>query len=215
MDISKVNRNEIYRYMGCKGEADPAVRRLAQESLEQLDGVCRPGYVVREFPLRLLPDGRILGGCFETRSKSLYRNLKDCRQVLVFAATLGIGPDQLIRRYSRLEMSRALALQAASAAMIESYCNQVCAKLKQEYRDRGLYLRPRYSPGYGDFPLECQPKILAALDAGRRIGIKLTDSMLMMPSKSVSAVMGISTVPDSCRVQGCEACEKIDCIYRR
>ena len=112
-------------------------------------------------------------------------------------------------------MSRAVVMQAAAAAMIEEYCDQVCSALKEEYEARGEYLRPRFSPGYGDFPLECQPALLGALEAGKRIGIKLTDSLLMMPSKSVTAVMGISKKPHRCDVRGCEACGKTDCAYRR
>lgn len=62
---------------------------------------------------------------------------------------------------------------------------------------------------------ECQPALLGTLEAGKRIGIKLTDSLLMMPSKSVTAVMGISKKPHRCDVRGCEACGKTDCAYRR
>ena len=99
--------------------------------------------------------------------------------------------------------------------MIEEYCDQICTALKAEYEAKGRYLRPRFSPGYGDFPLECQGMLLDALEAGKRIGIKLTDSLLMMPSKSVSAVMGASRKPYRCDVKGCEACAKTDCPYRR
>ena len=71
-----------------------------------------------------------------------------------------------------------------AAAMMEAYCNEVCESLSKEYRERGLFLHPRFSPGYGDFPLSCQPGILDALEAGKRIGIKLTEGFLMLPSKS-------------------------------
>ncbi|MFQ7033155.1 MAG: vitamin B12 dependent-methionine synthase activation domain-containing protein [Clostridium sp.] len=54
-----------------------------------------------------------------------------------------------------------------------------------------------------------------ALDAGKHLGIKLTDSFLMMPSKSVTAVIGVSQKPHRCDVKGCEACGKTDCLYRR
>ena len=108
-----------------------------------------------------------------------------------------------------------MILQAASAAMIEEYCDQVCEGLKKEYEEKGLYLRPRFSPGYGDFSLSCQSAVLDALDAGKHLGIKLTDSFLMMPSKSVTAVIGVSQKPHRCDVKGCEACGKTDCLYRR
>lgn len=215
MDISSVDINEVLRYMGCRGAADSRVVQLAETCIKELGEVCVPRHLTRTFPLKLEPGDVIDGGCFRTRSRNLAKNLKDCGEIVVFAATLGTGADHLIRRYSRLEMSKAVAMQAASAAMIEEYCDQVCRQLKQELEDRGAYLRPRFSPGYGDFPLACQPDLLNALEAGKRIGIKLTDSLLMMPSKSVTAVMGISGKPYRCDVRGCENCGKTDCAYQR
>ena len=215
MDQSEVNRGEVLRYMGCKGAQSEAVLALVEDCLAQLGQVCEPRHLTAVFPLSLSGEGWIDGGCFRVRSENLSRNLADCHKMIVFAATLGTGADHLIHKYSRLEMSRAVVMQAAAAAMIEEYCDQVCSALKEEYEARGEYLRPRFSPGYGDFPLECQPALLGTLEAGKRIGIKLTDSLLMMPSKSVTAVMGISKKPHRCDVRGCEACGKTDCAYRR
>lgn len=152
---------------------------------------------------------------FRTESRSLSRNLKDCEQVILFAATLGTEADSLIRKYSKLQMSKAVTMQAAATAMIESYCDEINTELKETFEKKGLYLRPRFSPGYGDFPLECQRDITAVLETAKRIGIMLTDSLLMTPSKSVTAVMGVSRKPHRCEVRGCELCSKTDCAYRR
>ena len=106
-------------------------------------------------------------------------------------------------------------MQAAAAAMVEAYCNELNAMWKKEYLEKGLYLRPRFSPGYGDFPLSVQKQILDGLEAGKRIGITLTEGYLMMPSKSVTAVIGVSRTPAACVIEGCEACGKKDCAFRR
>lgn len=87
--------------------------------------------------------------------------------------------------------------------------------MEKEYLEKGLYLRPRFSPGYGDFPLSAQKEILDGLEAGKRIGITLTEGYLMMPSKSVTAVIGVSRTPAACTIEGCEACGKKDCAFRR
>ncbi len=134
---------------------------------------------------------------------------------MLFAATLGVSVDVLLQRYGKLQMSRAVVLQAVSVAMLESFCDETMERLKKEYLEQELYLRPRFSPGYGDFSLECQRQIIPALDLNRRLGVTLTDSLLMVPSKSVTAVAGISPVPVDCLVQGCEACGKTGCAYRR
>ena len=112
-------------------------------------------------------------------------------------------------------MSKAVVFQAVSVAFLEEFCDEKNRELKEEYQKQGRYLRPRFSPGYGDFSLECQRQLVSALDLGRRIGVTLTDSLLMAPSKSITAVIGISDIPVSCRIQGCEICQKKDCAYRR
>lgn len=212
----EVNRREIFRYLGYgRTEPDERIRALAESCLEELEQETDPKCLFREYPLALSGGNAIDGGCFQTVSNHLGKNLKDCEKLLVFAATLGVGADQLIQKYSRLQMSRAVVMQAAATAMLEDYCDSVCQAQAEDYEARNLYLRPRFSPGYGDFPLENQKNLLDGLEAGKRIGIKLTNSLLMTPSKSVTAVMGISQRPYRCQVKGCEACGKTDCIYRR
>ncbi len=58
--------------------------------------------------------------------------MKDCEQVILFAATLGTEADSLIRRYSKLQMSKAVTMQAAATAMIESYCDEINTELKED-----------------------------------------------------------------------------------
>lgn len=130
------------------------------------------------------------------------------------AATLGLGPDRLIAR-AQAEglMSRALALQAVSAAMIEAWCDRVNAELQGQALECGKRCRPRFSPGYGDFPLECQPGLFRLLGVQRNIGVTLTDSLLMLPTKSVTAVIGLCDGETPCPT-GCAACDRADCAFR-
>ena len=217
MDISSVSRREVLRYLGYRGQAEPdrAVADEIEMCLGLLAEKAEPRHRVRSFLLELGPEQEIRFDRVHTSSRQLSKNLAGCGEILVFAATLGLGTDYLIQRYNRLQMSRAVILQAAAAAMIEEYCDRVCRELKAAYEAKGLYLRPRFSPGYGDFPLECQPYLLECVDGGKQLGIRLTGGYLMMPSKSVTAVMGLGRTPCGCEVKGCEACGKKDCAYRR
>lgn len=212
----EISRREIRRYLGYgRNEGDETVNALIEECLRELTAAASPKSISRAYPLKLLPEDEIDFTVFQAKSRNLSRNLKDCGQVILFAATLGTGVDVLLHKYTKLQMSKAVTMQAAAAAMIEEYCDEENRILKQEYEARGLYLRPRFSPGYGDFPLECQRDITAVLETPKRIGVMLTDSLLMMPSKSVTAVMGVSGKPYRCEVKGCEECAKTDCAYRR
>ena len=150
------------------------------------------------------------------QSRSLCRNLRGCESAYLMAATLGIGPDRLIARASVAKMSRAVILQAAAAAMIEAWCDEVNQKIIKEAADQGLYCRPRFSPGYGDFSLEYQKDFAQILRIQKEIGVSLTQSLLMMPSKSVTAVIGLSPVKKECALHGCEVCSKAEeCSFSR
>lgn len=129
---------------------------------------------------------RIILPCGEITSDNLAKNLRGCKKVIVFAATVGVGIDRLIAKYSRLSPAKAFCFQALGAERVEALCDDFCLGMSKNRR-----LRPRFSPGYGDLPLETQKMIFPLLDCPKRIGVSLGDSLLMSPSKSVTAFVGI------------------------
>lgn len=209
-----MNEKETLRYLGFgRHEADEQTLLLIRECYGELEQEASPRHIYREFPLTV--SGAELDlGCLRTTSKSLTRNLSECGGVILFAATLGSRVDVLLKKYTALQMSKAVVMQAAAVAMLEDYCDEINQKLKLQYEQKNRYLRPRFSPGYGDFPLECQREIAAALELNKRIGITLTDSLLMVPTKSVTAVIGIGSKQNNGTIAGCEACESRECTYR-
>ena len=211
----EIDRREAYRYLGLRGAApDAATERAVDEAARMLDAVVEPRQVSRRFPLRRLDGGALEVEGLRVESRALAKNLMGCDEVFLMAATLGMGPDRLIARAQAAgAMSRAVALQAVAAAMIEVWCDEVNATLARQARSRGQFLRPRFSPGYGDFSLEAQTGIFRLLGAQKNAGITLTDSLLMLPTKSVTAVIGICDEAIPCRA-GCAACDRADCPYR-
>ena len=95
-------------------------------------------------------------------------------------------------------------LDGFGGAYVEAGCNaaerEIAAKLP------GKYLTDRFSPGYGDLPLDVQSPLLALTDATRRLGVTLSESNLMNPLKSVTAVIGLSDTPQQARIRGCDFC---------
>ena len=140
-------------------------------------------------------------GFVSCKSHDLYRNLLGSREAFVFAVTLGIEVDRLILKLSRLSPARHFITDALASAMAEAACDRTDNILSSR-----LICRPRFSPGYGDLSLELQPALCAALDAGRRLGLSVTDSLLLNPSKSVTAVIGLAHQPQMARVRGCAYC---------
>ncbi len=208
------NRREILRYAACR-EPNAQTERLLDGCIAETAGKLHGRVCWRSFPVQEGPAGLELG-FLRTSSQALRENLRGCSEVCVFAATLGLELDRLLARYSRLSPARALLLQALGAERIEALCDVFCAQLRGEAEKVGLFLQPRFSPGYGDFPLETQRAIFRVLDCQRKIGLTLNESLLMSPSKSVTALVGVGKACTPCPAKpGCAGCEKSDCMYRR
>ena len=218
---------EVLRYLGYrKGEEEAPAEVLAQcrECLAELEETATPRSVRAFYDLKAREEGssgevpvvEIPEAGLSIRSRSLARNLRGCTRVCLFAATIGPAPDRLIARESVRSMSRAVVVQAAAAAMIEGYCDEINRQIAEEAGREELHCRPRFSPGYGDVPLTVQREIAQILQMGKRAGITLTEGLLMMPSKSVTALVGLSPSRTSCILQGCEACGmRESCQYSR
>jgi len=208
-----IDRREALRYLGC-GNAPQS--SLPSETLALLD-VCeaellaalRPRVCWARVPLSFPAPFTVDAGFGAVESVSLAKHLEGCHSALLFAATIGVGADRLIQRWSRLSPSRGTVLDALASAAVEGWCDAAEAELT-----RGLGPHcDRFSPGYGDFALQHQRDILLCLDTARTLGLTLTESLLMMPSKSVTAVIGLGASARTCGHR-CMFCTKKNCIYR-
>lgn len=193
---------EILRYAGYRGEVDGATKALLNDCLHECEGVFsyRVCYTALETDAPLLQGGELVK-----------RRLLDCDRAIVFAATVGLGIDRLIAKYASVSAAKALIFQAIGAERIETLCDLFCEELRGEYG----HTTTRFSPGYGDFPLEKQREIFELLACPKHIGVSLTESLLMTPTKSVTAVVGLGAVCGDESGNSCAACEKKDCDYKR
>ncbi len=205
-----LNERECLRYAGTSPQTISAEEKaLFEACLAELGNkltykVCWSRFSVKR-------EGEILDlGFAKTASRGLIKNLEGCEEVILFATTIGLEIDRLIRKYTRLSPAKALFFQAIGAERIESLCDTFCEELKES----GLYLKPRFSPGYGDLPLDLQKDIFRVLDCPRKIGLTLNESLLMSPSKSVTAIIGISKEEQKHNQNKCSACQNIDCAYK-
>ncbi len=208
---------EILRYLGYKSGQMPGsdVEQRIHDCASRLCEAIEPRSVYRKFPLIHQGGGGLDIDGLNIQSLKLARNLKGCEAVYLMAATLGVGADRQIARASALRMSDAVIYQAAAAAYIEAYCDGINDDIRREAEEEGLYCRPRFSPGYGDFPVEHQRDFVRLLDTHRKIGLSVTESCLLVPVKSVTAVIGVSREQQPCHSKGCEECGKTDCAFRR
>ena len=172
---------DALRYAGCC-EAEPSSAALLETCRAELWEQLQYAVCYCELPLTVRGDVCDFGD-FSLISADLARYFGDCRRAVLFAATVGVVPDRLIAKYSRVAPAKALMLQAIGAERIEALCDAFC--------NEWAALPSRFSPGYGDLPLEAQREVFRVLRPERAIGVCLNESLLMSPSKSVTAFLGI------------------------
>ncbi len=177
-----INEKEILRYAGVI-EPTAQISAILSEAIDEARSVL--AYKVCYTVLSVNITGTVCDfSVFSLDSKDLTKNLEGCKEAVVFAATLGVGLDRLINKYSRISPTKAVLLDAFGAERIEALCDAFCYSLK-------VNSKPRFSAGYGDLPLGAQKDIFSLLYCQKNIGLTLNDSLTMSPSKSVTAFMGI------------------------
>ncbi len=211
-DEIKIDHKEVLKYLGYPYPYDCAENiELIESCILETESCLKPKACYDTFSVEVYDDGRLDLGFENVSSVALCKNLKGCKEIILFCATVGIELDRLLQRYSDLSPARAAIIQAAGAAAIEAWCDILCKRFQEMNKEK--HLKPRFSPGYGDLPLDIQKSIFRALDCSRSIGVSLGEQLLMMPSKSVSAIIGIGEMRcDSEHI--CVKCEKSECIYR-
>lgn len=211
----KINIEEAIRYMGYRSAPDErqleTIRSLASMLEEQL----RPAWVYRVFGLEFKHEGVLLSGTsILLGGKDIRRHLNECDRAVLMCATVSLKADELIRQKEREDISLGFMTDCLASAAVEA----VCAELENELYARisGKYFTWRFSPGYGDLPLDIQPQIIDVLNAGKRAGVICNDAMMLVPSKSVTAMIGLSDKPIEKSRQGCAVCDMSDkCQFRR
>lgn len=183
-----INKQEVLRYAGCK-ETCEEVELLFNEALKQTEGKLTYSVCFCKVPIKI-NDEYVDLSFAKTHSLHLTKCLVGCGYAYIFAATIGLNMDRLIAKATKTSPAIAVMLQALGAERIEALCNKFEEYItKQSSED--ISLKPRFSPGYGDLPLSFQKEIFSFLGCYKQIGLSLNDSLIMSPSKSVTAIIGI------------------------
>ena len=223
--LRELPKEEILRYMGCRGPVPPSLEAVVDRCAARLLAVLRPKWLYDVSPLSWKTGGPVLSRWnIPLEGLDIRRHLVGCDRAAVLAATLSLEADRLVRQLELEDMTEGLAADCCATAAVEVLCDRAEETIRREYP--GCRFPFRFSPGYGDLPLELQEPLLAALEAGKRIGLWTNESHLLIPRKSVTAILGIApgspeppgkTPPAPCGGRsGCGTCGMRDrCLYRR
>jgi 5-methyltetrahydrofolate--homocysteine methyltransferase len=213
----------IEAYLGFPEGADPATRHTIEKTYQEMKTLLKGRCVHETFKVAAVREKIVdlSHPLLSLKGGSITAHLAGCEEVVLMACTLGQAADRLIQLRSRLSPYEGLIHDAAASVMIEEVCDDCEAIIKQAY-PATAHFPFRFSPGYGDMPLSDQINILQVLDAYKKIGLSLNESSLLVPLKSIVAVLGIASrplearAPNRCGEDSCQACPYYEsCHFRK
>lgn len=216
MELKYINKEEAFRYMGYKGgDISPQILKLADECEKALLEAIKPRYIYKLFDIEPIENGiGIKNTTLVLSGKDIVKHLNGCQRCILMCATISNDADRLIRTYEAEDMTKAFIADSLASAAVEQVCNQAEEEIKAKLV--GYNFTWRFSPGYGDLPIEIQPQFVEVLDAPKRIGVNVSESTTLVPRKSVTAIIGISENEISKGRRGCVCCNMRDrCEFRR
>lgn len=214
----KINFDEVVRYLGMKADnVDDTTAQDISKVVKLLIDQADYKVEYKIFSIEKKTDGAaVIGTNLVLTGKAIASLLKDCDKCILLAVTLGQNVDALLRKLQITRLSQAVIADFCASSMVEDLCNQFNDELKASYNDQGLFLTDRFSAGYGDLPLTIQKDFCEVLSTQKTMGLAVTSSGLMIPRKSITAIIGIAKTPQKMKISGCKYCDFYkDCEYRK
>ena len=216
ISLKSIDKNEVYRYLGYKDSVpDEKVCEIIDKCERELLKEISPRYIYRVFDAEKIGEEIKLKNAPDIlKGNDINRHLEGCEKIAVFATTLTEKIDKIIRATQINDMPSALIFDRVANTAIEQVCDEIEKEVMKSFPEYNQTWR--FSPGYGDFPLEIQNELLNLIDAPKKIGLTLTDSLILIPQKSVTAVFGITKNEIAKKKQSCNICNlKDNCTFRK
>ena len=183
-----VRRAEMLRYARCG--AGVGVEKEAEQAQRLVDDLISPAAAAVVFDIKR--DGeKLFVADTELEGKSIKKLLAPCNKCVVMAITVGFELDMKIAALGSSSPALSLLADAAASSAVEDACDACCESIESEL---GVKLTPRFSPGYGDLPMNIQPALLTLTNARRYLGLTVGSGCMLSPIKSVTAIAGIKEV---------------------
>lgn len=214
--IDKINTEEALRYMGYNENIDiENIKPILRTCEDELLNAANIRYCYKLFDIEHHTDSIIVTGTnLNLTGKSITNHLDGCNKAVLMACTLSDKVDKLISRYNITDMTSALITDSMASAMIEQVCNEVEVIIKNQLKIENMTWR--FSPGYGDLPIDIQKNFIQVINANKQIGLTVTENNILIPRKSVTAVIGISDSPLPQKKRGCLICNmNKTCQFRK
>ncbi|MDL2252614.1 methionine synthase [Ruminococcaceae bacterium OttesenSCG-928-I18] len=214
-NVLPVDRAGVLSALGYRGlPADEQTEAKLTAACHAVQQAAKPRFLYASFPLGA---GLRLGTSETTLTgRDIAAHLAGCSSVLLLALTLGQRPEAAIRKAEATSVELAVLMDTAASTLAEQYANEAERQLRQQTETQGQFLTGRFSPGYGDLPIELQRDLLRLLDGPRAIGLSVSQSGILLPRKSITALLGIADHPVEGKLAGCDHCILFEnCVQRK
>lgn len=216
--MSVINLENAYRYMGIREpfseNVDGRTAELAEKCEKELIAAAKPKFIWRVFNI-VRDGGLFLEGCdFALSGKSIEKHLSGCEKAAIVCSTLSADCDRFIARAGIRGALEMLICDALASAYIEQISDNTVKDLTE--KNEGFSATWVFGAGYGDFPLEVLPRLIAAADAVRKIGVSTTAANTLVPSKSIVGIAGLSRGITHNAEKSCDNCNMREvCEFRK
>lgn len=210
ININELNKDEALRYLGYKGQnIDEAMTSIIDSAAKQCLETSRPSYIFKVFDITHGENAvEITGSGLFLEGSDIYKHLLGCTKVAIMAVTIGAGFDNRLNLLQTTDNTKSLIFNSCGSALVEQVCDEVESEILKQ---TGLCAHNfRFSPGYGDLSLETQKIIFRLLLPEKTAGITLTPSNLLVPIKSVTAILGLSQTKNEIITDKCSVCSLRD-----
>lgn len=219
-NLININENEVLRYLEYKGQdINDNLKNTINECIKLAKEKINPRYILRVYPILRKKENNeieIKGSNLKFSSKDIYKLLENCDECIIIATTIGMEIEKEIRKYSYTELTKSIILDACATTAIEEFCDLIQENLKLKLSNQGKYITNRYSPGYGDLSIDANIEIINILNSSKEIGLTITENKIMIPRKSVIAIIGISNSNVEVESRSCLNCKNYNsCKYKK
>lgn len=218
-DQIDIYSQEVLSQIGYGDEYQPSARivSLVNDYIENYHDFLAPSYSYTYRDIASIDGERVnIGDSITLESKLIAKLLERCDKIAIFALTIGNHLEEMVSYLAENKLVlQATVLDAIGSGATEKLANHVENRIKRMANIEGLVTSRRFSPGYCDWEVSQQKMIFQALN-GDSAGIRLTESLLMIPRKSVSGIIGIGWPDNNIEnYNPCQTCNKKDCPGRR
>lgn len=214
----KIDLNESLRYLGYKNQhIDDKMLNTIEEVRNELKDCIKFKSIYELFDIEIVEQGiKLKNYDYILKGNDIKKHLKDSSLCAIMAVTLGIEVDNKIRYYEKVNMTKALIMDACATTAIEELCDEVENTIKKDAEAMHKTITWRFSPGYGDLSLEYQDYILRLLECNKKLGLSVNENHILIPRKSVTAIIGFQDNAAKKVQNNCDVCiNSNNCNFRK